>query len=495
MSNVVSPRGAARSLEGRFRAWMEACRTARPGAHWLVAVSGGGDSVALLRLLGPEADRRNMRLTVAHLHHGIRGRAADADARFVHDLAAARHCPVVLAWEDAPAHARARKESLEMAARALRRAFLADAAREAGADAIVLGHTADDQAETLVLRLARGCGLDGLAGMRTEDRLDGIPLLRPLLGERRGELRRYLRAIGQPWREDATNRAGEARRNRVRRRVLPLLERELNPRVVAALARVAAQLQGERDWWRAAAERAWPRVVRNRNGRMRLDVGAWRRLPAPLRDRLMRSLLRIAGVPEERMTQKLLAKINEQIRCEAPASLTLPGKRCGRRLTGRRTEWEVGPQGPVVPSGSRRRSVRLAAPGRTPLPAWGLTAVVERRRGYDTAREPGLGRWPTETALTAAGGDRTLGLAVRGARPGDAYQPLGAPGRRKLQDIFTEERWPRDRRVGYPVVVRGRELVWLPGYRLSQAWRVTSTSAPSWKIRFEPAVEELRKRG
>ncbi|HEX6511048.1 MAG TPA: tRNA lysidine(34) synthetase TilS [Chloroflexota bacterium] len=209
-----------------------------PGRLGVVAVSGGADSTALLRAL----HQLGCRVLVAHLDHSLRPDSA-ADAEFVQAVAAGLGLPCAVQRRDVEAYKRRRKLSLEAAAREVRHAFLREVAERQGASAIFLGHTADDQVETFLLRLIRGAGMAGLAGMKFHDGL----LCRPLLGVWRAEVEAYLVELGQPWREDASNADPRFLRNRVRHELLPLLA-SLNPGVKQVLLREAEVLssrQGE----------------------------------------------------------------------------------------------------------------------------------------------------------------------------------------------------------------------------------------------------------
>jgi tRNA(Ile)-lysidine synthase len=207
----------------------------RDGIPVVLAVSGGADSMALLHLAAALAPMHRWRLHVAHLDHALRDGSAD-DGRFVADAATAFDAQVHFRRSDVSALARERGEGLEEAGRAARYAFLADVAREVGSDATVMtAHTADDQAETVLLNLARGAGLAGLSGIA--ERVGNI--VRPLLTLRRRELRDALDAAGIAYRDDPTNVSEQFARNRARSELIPMLER-LHPRAVEALARAAS---------------------------------------------------------------------------------------------------------------------------------------------------------------------------------------------------------------------------------------------------------------
>jgi tRNA(Ile)-lysidine synthase len=236
------------------------------GRAGVVAVSGGPDSVALLRALAAlRAEGLVGRLVVAHLNHGLRGAESDADEEFVRalhaDLAAAD--PDCLLWRaarlDVAAAARAGGVGLESAGRRARYDWLAAVAAETGSPWVATGHTADDQAETVLHRLLRGTGLRGLAGIPVRRTMAaGVEVVRPLLRVRRGDVLAFLEALGQPWRQDRSNADPRHTRNRIRHELLPHLEERYNPAVVAVLCRLAEQA----DEARRRAERSAAALLR-----------------------------------------------------------------------------------------------------------------------------------------------------------------------------------------------------------------------------------------
>lgn len=271
-----------------------------------VAVSGGADSVALLhalvRLRAWLGAKPPYGLVAAHFHHGIRGAAADADAAFVVSLCEGLGVPLETGRGDVPREAARTGESCEMAARRLRHAFLGGVALRTGAEAVATGHTLDDQAELFFLRLHRGAGLDGLGGMApfAPAGADGRPArLRPLLGTRHAALCAFLRAEGLAWSEDATNAEDTAVRNRIRHRVLPVLEEALGGSFAETLARTMSVLRDDAALLAREAD-AVPFPMRAR------ELAA---LPPPLaRRRLARALLD-AGLDPEALTLGALDRV------------------------------------------------------------------------------------------------------------------------------------------------------------------------------------------
>lgn len=230
------------ALPRRVRELLGRVGVARQGM--VVAVSGGADSVALLRALLVASSQ----LVIAHLNHQLRGAESDADEDFVRAL----HAQLVAGGQeglqlrcerlDVAAHARADGDNLEAVARRLRYAWLAEVARDAGLRLVATGHTADDQAETVLHRLLRGTGLRGLRGIATRRSLTAeIDVVRPLLTTTRAEVLAYLAGLGQDYRHDSSNDSRQLTRNRIRHELLPLLAREYNPEIAAVLGRLAEE--------------------------------------------------------------------------------------------------------------------------------------------------------------------------------------------------------------------------------------------------------------
>ncbi len=301
---------------------------ASPRRRWLVGVSGGADSVALLRLLVAHGFRK---LVVCHLDHGLRGRASAADARFVRRLAAELNLPCESARVDVARVAGERKESVETAARRERHLFFATCARKYRCRRVILAHHADDQAETILWNLLRGS--HGLKGMGTERRMevsgrDGLEIHRPLLGLRRHELRAWLSANGWKWREDATNAEPVAARNRLRNEVFPLLDEIAGRDTAPMLVRAAAAGDDAEEITRWALGMA---DVRDPQGRLHLP--ALRKLPASLQRAAIHAFLRDAAVPG--VTRELLEQALGLLDPAAPSRLNLPGGGWLRRKEGR----------------------------------------------------------------------------------------------------------------------------------------------------------------
>lgn len=271
------------ALSRRFAAVLDRERWFSPGDRVAVAVSGGADSVALFRLLESAAPARGLQLSLAHFDHRWRDDSA-ADAAFVAGLAASAGLEFHLGRaSDVP------RRDLEQQARRQRYVFFAELLHSRRADAVATAHTADDQAETVLLRLFRGAGPGGLAGVLPR-RGDGI--VRPLLAFRRAELRAWLQVHAQAWREDPTNADLHHRRNRLRLEFLPQLEAAFNPELVERLAALAELARGEEEFWGAFMGSLWRRLWRPESGGGSFDRKQFARLTLAERRRLLREAVR-----------------------------------------------------------------------------------------------------------------------------------------------------------------------------------------------------------
>lgn len=447
-----------------------------------VAVSGGADSVALLYLLLPLCRRSGISPVILNFDHGLRGAASAADSAFVRQLAD-KHG---LACHSATGEVKAgRGLSLEMAAREARLDFYFDSARVAALDAIATGHHADDVAETLLLRLARGAGAGGLAGLRPcsvlTRRSQKLRLIRPLLGIPRDTLREWLRAQGLPWREDASNLDTSIARNAVRHQILPYMAKQLGSPVTARLVQSAELLRADDealdalagDW---LARHAAEPLPGHAAGSPTLPVYGLATQPVALQRRILRRWLMDQGHAAATGFAPIEA-LREALDQPAEWRLTLPGNlHLGVR---------AGHLGVLAPP---RAAPPVAAPLHLPVPgeaAWpGLR--ITARLACGILREPAhLGQWPAACSLDReAVGNHPLTLRTR--RPGDRIAPTGMAGTRKLQDILVDAKLPREARDQLPLLFCGDTLAWVPGYRVARELAVRGDSAPAIHIRIEP---------
>ncbi len=436
-------------LPARIRLAIRRYGLFRAGDGIVMAVSGGPDSVALLHALALAARGEGWKLHAAHLHHGIRGDEADADENLVRGHAARLGIPFHGSRLDPDL---LRGPGIEARARRVRYAFLHEVARRTGAGRIATGHTRDDQAETVLLRLLRGSGARGLSGIRPR-REDGV--VRPLLLTSRAEVIAYLARGKLAFREDATNRDPRFLRNRVRHEVLPLL-RSLSPRIDERLSALADSLRADAD----CLEEITARVRRARDTAPGdgLD-GAWLLdLPEAIRRRVTGAALRAAGTPPDRVASAIVA-ILDALAEEGSASRLIE-LRGGNTAQVDRAGVQIG-----KPADRALRS-EFPEPFDLPLASPGVTLLPGGRSIEATIREEA----PPVSSDIAIFDLATIvaPLRVRSRRPGDRIRPRGFGRSRKVQDLLTEARVPRAERDRVPIVVMGNEVIWVVGLRASE---------------------------
>ena len=446
----------------------------REGERVLVALSGGADSVALLLLLR-ELEQQGA-LTVAgaaHLNHQLRGAAADEDEAFCAALAARLGVPFRAERCDVGALARAQKRSIEDAARTARYAFLDGAAAALGADVIAVAHTREDQAETFLLRLLRGAGTRGLAAIQPR----AGRVIRPLLDVARADLRDYLAANAQSFREDASNADLAFPRNRVRHELLPYLESQFSPAITDVLCREAALARQDEESLRAEAIKLADRIVLT-DVAVRIDAAGLASAPRALSSRVAHAALqRLAGPKSIAFdhVERLLAL------ADGPGdgrAISLPGQ-TAVRMGGFIALRPEGPQSrrsreaAKADAGGNSFAFSLSIPGEVELAPQGLAVGAEWSAGFGSLR-----KWVGRGAeVGVAAGLLTLPLGVRNRRPGDRFRPLGAPGVRKLQDFLVDRKVARSERDSLPLVVDGRDrIVWVVGQAVAEDFRVTDPS-------------------
>ncbi len=429
-----------------------------------LAVSGGADSVALFHLMIPVCREAGIAVTVVHLNHGIRTEADD-DARFVRELAEREGVAFLCEKVSVPDLIKGGR-SLEMAAREARMAFFARCCASAGLDAIATGHQADDVAESVLLRLARGAGATGLSGLRPRSHTRTLTLIRPLLAISGAALRTWLLQRNLTWREDASNRDSAIPRNRIRNDVLPLLESVWMPELRACLCQSAEVLREDDRLLETLATQSTACFDADDS----VIVSALLRQPEALQRRILRQWIFRQGEPEAAGLAAVFALLN----------------RC--RTSG---DWKH-----QLPGGTlavcTNHTLRLQTADTSPPPAaallgsdaalqWGALEICARRGHGIISTAAGIGVYPAACALSAEklkGGD----LCVRTRKPGDRIAPTGFDGTKKIHDLFVDAKIPERQRDMIPVFVCGEAVVWIPGYRVSRHFAVPSPDAPSVQI-------------
>ena len=409
----------------------------------LAALSGGADSTALLLCLRELLQEGKIRgLFAAHLNHGIRGESAMRDQRFCESLCERLSIPIATQTVDVPAYAKEHRQSLEQAARDVRYAFLEQARLSFDASVIATAHHRDDQAETLLLNLIRGSGTTGLGGMKPRN---GV-IIRPMLRVAREEILAFLAEAGEAYCEDETNAEQTAARNRIRGELLPLLK-TFNPAIAQTLCKTAELLAADEALLERLADEAEEEIVLDRG----LDKRRLAALPLPIRSRIVRKrLLALDGSVSEADIRRVLALSNAQTGTVIELAGGFSAWTDARALfTGRYprpAQYEV----PFAPQGETH----------TPDGVWKSERV-------DSWRKPENG-WEAYLDLAKLPKD----LVVRTRRAADRFFPFGAPGEKKLSDVLTDKKIPKERR-DIPLLCAGNQVYYAGGLTVSEHAKVT----------------------
>jgi tRNA(Ile)-lysidine synthase len=465
-----------RSLVARVRRFIREGALIRPGDRVLAGVSGGPDSTCLLLTLAALRRSLGFELHVAHFDHQLRGRrAAEREQRFVRSLCQALAAPLVGGAGDVRAHARDHHLSIEEAARELRYRFLAQAARDAGCAIAAVGHTRDDQAETVLLHILRGSGLRGLAAMAAASawpagRGPNTPrLVRPLLALSRDDTEACCRATGLEPVRDPSNRSQAHLRNRIRNGLLPML-RDYNPRIEDALVRLAGAASSDIETLESLAAEALAGEPA-RDGAVRLDRKRLAALPEALRRHAVRlAVARLLGDARNLSDRHVKAVLRA---AEGPTGARLDLAR-GLSVEVRRATVIISTE-QEAPQPLPANEAALPVPGSVSFGPWRVEAKLLRRAP---------GRLPDD-ALTAYLDADACGasLSIRKRHPGDRFQPLGLQGAKKLQDFLVDAHVARSERDAVPLVCTERGVAWVVGLRPAEWAKLTPNTRRVLRLR------------
>ncbi len=459
----------------------------RAGDRVGLAVSGGADSVALLRIMLELREELGIVLSVVHFNHKLRGVEAEADAEFVTRLAQRHELPLHAGSGDVASHAHSQHLSTEAAARDLRYQYFRELFAANTLNRIATGHTLDDQAETVLLRIVRGAGTRGLAGIypqlsysppepiQTQLLVPGsqFSVIRPLLATRRSVIEAYLRELGQDWREDSSNRDLRHARNRVRHGILPRLERTLNPGVRETLAETADVARAEEEYWQMEVARVLPGVWQAEQRSLGAD--GFREMPMALRRRVVRAAAESLGLRLEfRHVEEIL-----ELDPRGPRSAVLPG---GWRLAVANGVLQFDRPVPVADCDYE---YKLAVPG--------TIRVAEIGACFEAVLVPG-------SAATGYNPDHMLDpallqkdLSVRNWRAGDRYWPAHSKAPKKIKELLQERKLTGAERKLWPVVASGQEIVWVRGFPAPARLHPRDAAREALVIREMAGPEDLKQ--
>lgn len=443
-----------------------------PGHHLLVAISGGPDSVALLSLLAELAPSWGLRLTAVHFNYQLRGRESEEDEAFVVAFCRERNIPLLIRR---PVLVKAKRQtSLQALARDARYAAMKSIAFEVGADRIVVGHTANDQAETVLMWMLRGAGLTGLAGMPfMRDAL----IVRPLLSVGHEEILKYLQQERLQYRKDSSNESARFRRNRIRRELVPVME-QIAPATVRLLQRQAILLRDDERYLDQVAREIYASLVRpDVSGGQRFDRKTFAVIPAAIQRRIVRMVLRQADpkerAPQARVVEEVLRFILNPSNRTCLALKHAAFLRDGDAIVVNFQERTL-PASSVAAESSRLLDVPVPVPSTV---YWvGTRQEIHVQVIMREVAERLVKQATPECAVFDA--DRFSGpLLIRGWRAGDRFYPAGMGGKsKKLQDFFMDAKVGRQERRRIPLLVAHEGILWIIGYRQDERFRVREGS-------------------
>ncbi len=445
----------------------------------LVGVSGGPDSVCLVHILAGLKKTLGIKLHIAHLNHMLRGAESDADADYVSSLAHELDIPATIERREVKSYQKEYRLSLEEAAREVRYAFFSEVAHSLRGDVVAVGHTADDQIETILMHLVRGTGLAGLRGMqplstlRSPDAAE-LKVVRPLLEIRREETEAYCAAHGLAPRSDSSNLLPNQLRNKIRSQFIPLL-REYNPDIDEALLRMAGAADSDLAYIEKEVLRVWGKVAREQPDGIAIDRAEFSRLHPALRRHLVRSALQhllgdlrdIESVHIESLLETLAKPVGKKL--SLPRGLAFHGDYSYGLLTAKDSLTGSFP--------ALEGEHFLNIPGETEFCGWMVRSSILNRR-------PKKGN---EKELKACFDLNVAGnkLTVRGRRSGDRFQPLGMESPKKLQDFMVDAKIPSAWRDHVPLVCSPQHIIWMVGWRIDHRARVMPSTKRILCLEFE----------
>lgn len=466
-------------LERKVREFISSEGMLRPDEKVVIAVSGGPDSVAMLRLIY-DFSREKAGLHVAHLNHMLRGEESDGDELFVKELASAHSLGFTSKRVDVKQEAARQRCAIEEAARRARYSFFEGLARELGIRVVAVGHTADDNAETLLHRIIRGTGLAGLAGMRPIreiSRGSDIRLIRPLLSTWRREVLDYLKEKGLSYRIDSSNLLVSHLRNRIRLELMPLLG-QYNPSVKESLVRLAEVCGKEYAVLEEEAKKIIDEGLTREEMGYALESASLKGQPSFLQHLVFREVLSQIGLPLKKIDSKHYEGLCSLIEGWAgPISLPWGWEAEGREDKVIFTGWP-----------RRRRFSPSHEPSETVLNVPGTTRLsnelvikaelIDLAGGFledfKRTKKPEEEVFDLETL--------ELPLAVRTRRSGDRFWPLGVEGEKKLKDFFIDEKIPRPRRDDWLLVCDSKRTIWVVGLRMDDRSKITPNTRRVLKL-------------
>jgi len=443
------------------------------GDRVIVGFSGGIDSLCLLHILHQLVEYE-LDLWAVYINHSLRPSENIREVELLHQIGHDWGINTREIKLDIPKRLREKPQSLQLLAREERYKLFISLRDEINAAKIALGHHRDDQAETILYRVIRGTGIDGLAGIPIiRDRL----FIRPLLEVPRAEIREYALKNQLSWLEDSSNLKPVYVRNKLRLQLIPELKESYNPNLNSALIRLGQLAREQQELMEVLLKEKWEKLTLVQEGRIGIAIEDFLGLPAYLQYYLLKRVLSQAQ-PTKQFESVVIMRLRDKIIAEnhhfKPLQLS-------------KTIFAHNLKGTIFFEGFKRRlttnsgTFRLNAPGVTPIPELDLEVRIEKGHFAPDWKEVG------DHEAYLDGTRLKLPFYVRFWRHGDAFHPLGATGNQKLHDFFINLKVPRDERIRVPLLVTADDqIVWVFGYRLNELYKVTDSTSEVWHIAFNP---------
>ena len=457
-------------LVSKVKVTIKRHRLLKSGDRILVSVSGGPDSVALLSLLIELRDNFKWDLEVVHINHKLRGKESDKDLEFVKKLATKYGLEFHSNFFNTKKFAKDKKLSLEDAARQIRYNFLEKTAQKIKADKIALGHTQNDQAETVLMRLFRGSGSLGLSGIP----IKRGKFVRPLLEVSREEVLKYLKEKKIPYRTDKSNLAAQFLRNRIRHKLLPWLKKEINPEIISSLTRTATILNEIEQYLDRETKKIFEKLAQTTKNKILIN----RQKFSDLSGIFKKNLIRYSWT---NLTAEIYPLEFKQV--ERVLGLVETGK-VGKRVNlknGYLTELNF-KHLVIFKKQLKKYKISVKFPGEFKLNGYNLKArIMERKKLPDKVRtkSENYAYLDLEKLKTP--------LYLRGYLPGDKFKPLGMKGNKKLSDFFTDSKIPRHKREETLLLTSKKKIAWIVGQRISDEFKITNKTKKVLALQFSDA--------
>jgi tRNA(Ile)-lysidine synthase len=443
------------------------------GERVLVAVSGGPDSVALLHSLVELRREIGIELKVVHLNHSARGVESDSDARFVDELGKSLDIETLIETKDVPSEHINSKYSFQETARKIRMEFFESALKVLGGHKLALGHTQDDQVETVLMNLLRGSGLKGLGGMNPVR----FPYIRPLFNCSRADIIEFLNKRKIPYCQDSSNEKSDYLRNRIRLELIPYLQKNYNSKITRNLFETSEIFRDDNGWLDGLVKQEFKQLasVSEHNGRLDFEIKTFLTFPKSLQMRLIREALRFLKGDLRRIAFRHIQQVLQLFHVgQKGKKIDLPDRIQVQFIGDRVTFKRIPEPTPIILKVGKNKGDlwHLNVPGETPV---GDSGVILKAKLIDRS-DADISQGSSKSVFLDF--DKTgEEILIRFFQPGDRIQPLGMNGTKKVKSLFIDEKIPRESRTLIPILTTiDNDIIWVYGLRVAHPYRVTATS-------------------